>query len=43
MPLQVDKLSLRETRAELLRALGRPAEAEREYEALLAVNPDNYK
>ena len=43
LPWQVDKLSIKENRAEILRLLQRPAEAEKEYESLLAINPDNYK
>ncbi|CAI5490805.1 unnamed protein product [Closterium sp. Naga37s-1] len=42
-PHIVDKLGVREQRAELLHLTGRSEEARSEYEALLAINPDNYK
>jgi Tfp pilus assembly protein PilF len=39
----MDKLSVREQRAELMQKSGRHSEAEKEYRYLLAINPDNYK
>ncbi|KAL0724454.1 hypothetical protein Bca4012_039053 [Brassica carinata] len=39
----VDKLSYKELEASLLSKLGRPAEANKLYRALLSMNPDNYR